>query len=467
MQPKSLFASLAVYLTVANALVIPSVSSFFDFDKLLPKVGGQQPGQQPLNLHDHQPLVKDYLAPLIPVTAGSIIIPNRYIVVYKDDVSEAQRDNHRGWLMARHTEMVSTAGIRKSSAVLDFFGVDTINGYLGYFTEDVIKEIQNDPRIKFIEHDSLMSVNEFDVQKDAEWGLNRISHRENSPKLEYLYDNQGGKGVTAYVIDTGIKTDHEEFEGRASWGQAVAFPNLKLDGHGHGTHCAGIIGSKTYGVAKQVELVAVGVMNLLGSGTTSDIIKGVEFVVNEHKTKLQSKQKGFKGSTVNMSIGGGESPALDLAVNAATKAGLHVAVAAGNSNEDTCNSSPARATGPITVGASDVNDNKADFSNWGKCVDIFAPGVDIVSTYIWSETTSMSGTSMASPHIAGLLSYYLSLYPEPESEYSVAPLDAQTLKSKVIKYATKGVIKGLNNDGSPNLLAYNGAGANLTDFWSL
>lgn len=159
--------------------------------------------------------------------------------------------------------------------------------------------------------------------------------------------------------------------------------------------------------------------------------------------------------------------ALDLAVNAATKAGLHVAVAAGNDNADTCTFSPARASGPITVGASDINDNKAEFSNWGSCVDIFAPGVDIVSTYIWSNTASMSGTSMASPHIAGLLSYYLSLYPEPESEYSVAVLDPATLKDKVIKYATKGVIKGLKNDGSPNLLAFNGAGANITDFWSL
>lgn len=465
MFPKRVLSALAVYLVAANALVIPDVNSFFNFNQFVPLTvavnAAQQQPQQLWTANKNE-------APVLAAGSKSVAIPNRYIVIYKEDVTEAQRNHHKKWLIAEHTEMVATAGIRPSVGVLDFFDVDTLLlGYFGYFTPEMLRKIQKDPRIKFIEQDTVMKVNEFDVEKDAEWGLSRISHRESSPQLEYLYDNEGGKGVTAYVIDTGIKVEHEEFEGRALWGEAVAFPKLKIDGHGHGTHCAGIIGSKTYGVAKNVELVAVGVMNLLGSGTTSDIIKGVEFVVGDHKSNFLAKKKGFKGSTVNMSIGGGESEALDLAVNAATKAGLHVAVAAGNDNADTCTFSPARASGPITVGASDINDNKAEFSNWGSCVDIFAPGVDIVSTYIWSNTASMSGTSMASPHIAGLLSYYLSLYPEPESEYSVAVLDPATLKDKVIKYATKGVIKGLKNDGSPNLLAFNGAGANITDFWSL
>lgn len=272
--------------------------------------------------------------------------------------------------------------------------------------------------------------------------------------------------MTAYVIDTGIKVEHEEFEGRAQWGDAIAFPKIKIDGHGHGTHCAGIIGANTYGIAKQVDLVAVGVMNLLGSGTTSDIIKGVEYVVNRHQEDVKSRKAGFKGSVVNMSIGGGVSEALDLAVNAAVKAGLHVAVAAGNDDADACQYSPARAVGPITVGASNIGDAKASFSNWGQCVDVFAPGEAIESTFIYSDSAEMSGTSMASPHIAGLLSYFLSLQPEQSSEYFTGLIEPAALKTKLIKYGTKGVLTGLDAT-TPNILAYNGAGGNLTDFWNI
>ncbi|KAG2731251.1 hypothetical protein G9P44_005667 [Scheffersomyces stipitis] len=195
---------------------------------------------------------------------------------------------------------------------------------------------------------------------------------EFSHKTENSYDNDEGKGVTAYVIDS-------------------------------------IIGSKTYGVAKAVELVAVKISRH-SKVSISSIILGYEFAVSSHKPKLRSKDKGFKDSRMNVSLGGYDSKALDMATEAITAAGLHV------------------ASVPLTL-------------------------------------DSMSGTSMSTPHVAGLLSYYLSLFPEPESEFAVASLDPQTLKSKVLKYATKGALHGLL--GSPNLLAYNGAGRNLSEFWNL
>ncbi|KAK6461173.1 peptidase S8/S53 domain-containing protein [Scheffersomyces coipomensis] len=469
MYVKTLITILAACSMTANGLVIPDLQSLFSFE-LLSKTGQGAKDliqQHPLLGVEHKDDHLFNLAPIVNSDNGKKqIIPNRYIVVYKDELTAEDKQHHQIWIQNTIDIFNTSDKLDAKKVNLDYFDFldNNFSGYFGYLTPELVSLIQQDSRIKFIEPDSVFKVNEFEVQKDVTWGLSRISHRELSPKLDYLYDNDGGKGVVAYVIDTGIKIEHEEFENRATWGSAVAFPNLKIDGHGHGTHCAGTIGSKTYGIAKQVELVAVGVMNFLGSGTTSDIIKGIEFAVLDHQNNAKSK-KGFKGSTVNMSIGGGASDALDLAANAAVKAGLHLSVAAGNENQDASLVSPARASGPITVGATDSSDRKAEFSNWGKAVDIFAPGVDIESTFIWSDTTVMSGTSMAAPHITGLLSYYLSLYPEQTSEYATGLLDPATLKSKLIKYSTKGLITGLDA-GSPNALAFNGGGANLSDFWS-
>ena len=237
---------------------------------------------------------------------------------------------------------------------------------------------------------------------------------------KYIYDNQGGEGVDAYVIDTGINVQHVEFEGRASWGVAIA-DNKYEDGVGHGTHCAGTIGSRTYGIAKKAKLIAVKVLGSDGSGSTSDVIAGVQWAARQATAKaiaaanelaLTGKTK-HKGSVANMSLGGGKSPSLDLAVNRAVDTGLHFAVAAGNDNSDACNYSPAAAEKAITVGASTLADERAYFSNWGKCIDVFGPGLNILSTWIGSSsaTNTISGTSMASPHTAGLLAYFLSIYP--------------------------------------------------------
>lgn len=461
----------ALQLSITSALVIPDLQSILGFDQLSDaiKIGKQADVPQGEDKG---------IAPIINQGLNSECIPHKYVVVLKDGIDTQLMKQHKEWVEVEYKLMVSNVDNSMSSTLkkvfkfgqdsqIDFFNIhDLVNGYAGYFSDSLIEKIQRNLMVKFIERDTVFHTNELDVEKEAPWGLSRISHRELLPTVDYLFDNEGGKGVTAYVIDTGIKVEHEEFEGRAQWGEVVPLPKLKIDGHGHGTHCAGIIGSKTYGIAKKVDLVAVGVMNLLGSGTTSDIIKGLEFVVNDHKDNSKGKKKGFKGSVVNMSIGGGILEALDLAVNAGTKAGLHIAVAAGNDNQDACEYSPARATGPISVGATNNKDSKASFSNFGRCVDLFAPGEDILSTFTWSKTVSMSGTSMASPHIAGLLSYYLSLQPEVSSQYA-SPIDSLTLKTKLLKYSTKGVINDLTDGLSPNLLAYNGGGGNLTDFWNL
>jgi cerevisin len=196
-------------------------------------------------------------------------------------------------------------------------------------------------------------------------------------------------------------------------------------------------------------------------------VKGVEFAAESHIKKAKEGKKGFKGSVANMSLGGGKSPTLDMAVNAAVDAGLHFAVAAGNDNADACDYSPASAEKAVTVGASTLSDDRAYFSNYGKCTDIFAPGLNIQSTYIGSKyaVNTLSGTSMASPHICGLLAYFLSLQPKSTSGYAVDAITPAKLKKNMVNAASQDVLSGIPSD-TPNLLAYNGGGkGNLSDIF--
>lgn len=293
------------------------------------------------------------------------------------------------------------------------------------------------------------------VEKNAPWGLARISHRDSlsfSTFNKYLYANDGGEGVDVYVIDTGTNTDHVDFEGRASWGKTIPTGDDDVDGNGHGTHCSGTIAGKKYGVAKKANVYAVKVLRSNGSGTMSDVVKGVEWAATAHSKKIEAakkgKAKGFKGSAANMSLGGGKSVTLDLAVNAAVDAGIHFAVAAGNDNADSCNYSPAAAEKAVTVGASTLADERAYFSNYGKCNDIFAPGLNILSTWIGSKyaVNTISGTSMASPHIAGLLAYFLSLQPSKDSAFAVADITPEKLKKTLISVATEGALSDVPSD---------------------
>jgi cerevisin len=193
----------------------------------------------------------------------------------------------------------------------------------------------------------------------------------------------------------------------------------------------------------------------------SDVVKGVEWAAEAHIKKAKSGKKGFKGSAANMSLGGGKSPALDQAVNGAVAMGLHFAVAAGNDNADSCNYSPAAAANAITVGASTLADERAYFSNYGKCNDIFAPGLNILSTWIGSKyaTNKISGTSMASPHIAGLVAYYLSLHPGSDSAYAVDEITPKKLKANMISIGTRGALSDVPSS-TENILAWNGGGSN-------
>lgn len=305
-----------------------------------------------------------------------------------------------------------------------------------------------------------------ETEKQAPWGLARVSHRETlnfGTFNKYLYDAEGGEGVDAYVIDTGCNTEHVDFEGRAHWGKTVPTGDADEDGNGHGTHCSGTIAGKKYGVAKKANVYAVKVLRSNGSGSMSDVVKGVEYAVTSHieqtKAAKAGKRKGFKGSVANMSLGGGKTQALDAAVNAAVRSGVHFAVAAGNDNADACSYSPAAASEPVTVGATQLDDSRAYFSNYGECTDIFAPGLSIQSTWIGSKyaVNTISGTSMASPHIAGLLAYYLSLTPAVDSEYAGAAITPQKLKENIVAVATEGALTDLPAN-TPNLLAWNGGG---------
>merc|ERR1711881_469204 len=311
-----------------------------------------------------------------------------------------------------------------------------------------------------------------ETEKNAPWGLARISHRKSlnfGTFNKYLYSADGGEGVDVYVIDTGTNIAHVDFEGRASWGKTIPANDADEDGNGHGTHCSGTVAGKKYGVAKKANVIAVKVLRSNGSGTMSDVVKGVEYAAESHSSKMAAakdgKHKGFKGSAANMSLGGGKSPTLDAAVNAAVDAGIHFAVAAGNDNADSCNYSPAAAEKAVTVGASTLEDTRAYFSNYGKCNDIFAPGLNIQSTWIGSKyaVNTISGTSMASPHIAGLLAYLLSLQPSKDSSYAVADITPKKLKANLISIATEGALTDVPSN-TQNILAWNGGGeSNYTD----
>jgi len=343
-------------------------------------------------------------------------------------------------------------------------------GYSGHFDEDVISEVRRHPDVAFVERDSIVRTMEddYETEKNAPWGLARISHRDTlnfGSFNKYLYSPDGGEGVDVYVIDTGTNVEHVDFEGRAHWGKTIPAGDADEDGNGHGTHCSGTVAGKKYGVAKKANVYAVKVLRSNGSGTMSDVVKGVEFAAEQHIKSVEKKKKGFKGSTANMSLGGGKSQALDLAVNAAVDAGIHFAVAAGNDNANSCNYSPAAAEKAVTVGASTLLDERAYFSNWGKCNDIFAPGLNIRSTWIGSKyaVNTISGTSMASPHIAGLLAYLLSLQPSKDSAFAVADISPAKLKANLVSIATSGALTDVPKD-TKNILAWNGGGvSNFTD----
>ncbi len=385
-------------------------------------------------------LAQDYQAQLHAVNPAKAI-KDQYIVVF--NTPAVLNLNDPNGVSAYASSMGARLANEHGIEVRQNFG-NSLNGVLVKANAAQIQSLLKDPNIKYVEQDQRVSIEPMveaaGDQGGATWGLDRIDQRDLPLNSNYHYDYDGS-GVTAFVIDTGVRNTHNEFGGRASSGyDFIDNDNDSSDCNGHGTHVAGTIGGSTYGVAKNVNIVGVRVLNCSGSGTNSGVISGINWVKNNAQGP----------SVANMSLGGGASQALDDAVNAAVAAGISFVVAAGNDNSNACNYSPARAANAVTVGSTTSTDSRSSFSNYGTCLDIYAPGSSITSAWYNSNsaTNTISGTSMASPHVAGVAALYLAENPA---------LSPTQLTNLLVSRASSGKV-GDAKTGSPNKLLYSLAG---------
>lgn len=360
---------------------------------------------------------------LLLTTALTCVLCDRYIVTSRKPLLNAQQ----GYGAERD-------GFSIGDTYFQFIESDEPPFHL-YAHEDVL-DIERDTEISMTD---LYPSALYDLQNNPAWNLDRADQRSPVLNRKYFSHKSGGRGVDNYVLDTGVDIRHPDFGGRATWGANFA------DGEGsngcmdaHGTHVAGTIGSSTYGIAKKTNLISVKVLDCQGSGRVSSVIRGVEYAY---------KNPGSNRKVINMSLGGPVNVALNRAVAEASKAGIIVVAAAGNENSDACLTSPASETSAISVGATDVNDRITYFSNWGTCVDVFAPGSRIKSLVPNGGTETFDGTSQAAPLVAGIVSLILS------SSTRTKPLSSQEIKDFISRASTKDAVSG-NIRGSPNNLAF-------------
>ncbi|KPI29893.1 Aqualysin 1 [Actinobacteria bacterium OV320] len=309
-----------------------------------------------------------------------------------------------------------------------------LNGYTATLSATEARRLAADPAVATVEQNQTVRVSDT-TQSSAPWGLDRVDQTSLPLSGTYTYPDTAGSGVTAYVIDTGVRITHSQISGRASYGyDAVDGDTTASDGNGHGTHVATTIAGSTYGVAKKAKIVAVRVLDNAGSGTTAGVIAGIDWVTNNHSGP----------SVANLSLGGGASTTLDTAVRNSIASGVAYAVAAGNSSANASSYSPARVTQAITVGATTSTDARASYSNYGSVLDIFAPGSSITAGWYTSDTATntISGTSMATPHVAGAAAVYLA------GHTSATPAQVATA---LVNGATSNVVTSPGT-GSPNKL---------------
>ncbi|XVS67914.1 S8 family peptidase [Actinosynnema sp. CA-299493] len=358
----------------------------------------------------------------IELAAAGTAVPGHYLVVLEDAAGAQAAD-----LTAKHGGTV-TATWRHA-----------LRGFAVSASEREARRLAADPAVRSVSQDGLVEA--VDTQPNPpSWGLDRIDQRDLPLNSSYSYDTPAAT-VRAYILDTGIRTTHSTFSGRASWGYD-AVDGTNTDCNGHGTHVAGTVGGSQYGVAKGVQLVAVRVLNCAGSGTFAQVISGVDWVT----------ANAVKPAVANMSLGATASAAtapLETAVRNSIASGVTYSLASGNSSADACGYSPALVREAVTVNASTITDARASFSNYGTCTDIFAPGLGITSSWHTNDTATntISGTSMAAPHVAGAAALYLATHPGD------APA---TVQAALVNASTPNKITD-PGAGSPNRLLYTGA----------
>ncbi|KAJ3105798.1 hypothetical protein HDU96_008438 [Phlyctochytrium bullatum] len=326
-----------------------------------------------------------------------------YIVVFRKSVNDTVLDAHKEDVLSMQSlSLMSTDDGPADPSLSDMssFEVGAVKGYALKMLPDTLEDVKNRPEVAYIEEDGPVEL--YATQPSpANWGLRRLSKRFLPLPESYTYPDSAGFGVNVYVLDSGTFINHFEFEGRAFIGTDTTDDKNNVDGVGHGTHVAGIIGSRSYGVAKRATIFAVKVFNTAAKSQVSWVVAGLDWAVNHARANNRP-------CVINMSFGRSPSTVLDDAANAAIRAGCAVVAASGNKGQNACDFSPGRVSSVITVASSTITDEFTYYSNYGTCVDIVAPGEEIASTYPNNQQTTLSGTSMASPHVAGAMAVAMS-----------------------------------------------------------